>query len=646
MQTGPWRPDETGRADFAERTARSRTRAPRQRALETPADRQRLWLRARVLEVTVVALAAGLLLGFWQLQLVRGEEYSRLADDNQLRQSRVRAARGLILDRHGEVLASNHPSYEVAITREDVADVDAVLQWLSTALDTPVEVLQRRLEAQRDQPAFRPAVVASNVSQQQVVAIEARKREHPGVVVQVTAQRFYPQGNLAAHVLGHVGEISARQLENSPDRFRMGDIIGQNGVEAVYNGDLFGDAGSRLAVVNSVGREIRIVQQEPPAPGMNLVLTIDARLQGEAERLLEGRRGAIVAIDVASGGILTLANAPAFDPNAFAERFSAEDWAALLEDPTRPLQNRALAASLPPGSIFKLAMATAGLEEGVITPDSTFFCPGGKTLYGRFFRCLGQHGSLNVVQAIAYSCNSYFYELGVKLGREKIVAWAERLGLGDATGIDLPEEQDGIVPSDEWLERQRLRFYAGETVSISIGQGRLAVSPLQLAHMASIIGGGFIRPPHLLLRVEESRGERHTSRTYSPVTQPAAFRERTRQTVLAGMRGSVAYGTSGRARLADLAIGGKTGTAQVASSENVAADNADRPEFLRNHAWFVGLAPIDEPRIAVAVFIEHGGSGGGAAAPIGGAFLEAWRRGTDFTDLTDDIPAAVPGGGQ
>lgn len=625
MSPGPWRPDDTGRADGPIR-GRSVHRSPGSRplALETPADRRRLIERVRIVEWMVIGLVLALILGFWHLQMVSGAHYAELATENQLRRTRVRPARGLILDRNGAVLASNHASYEIALIREAMTDEESVLVWLAEVLEVPVDVLRARLESQRSLPRFRPAVVAANVPQDRVVAIEARRREHPGVTVQVVTQRYYPYGAAAAHVLGHVGEVSPRQLDAWGDRFRMGDIVGQQGVERVYNDDLAGSAGTRLAVVNSVGREMRTLQQDPPEPGETVVLTLDIALQQRVEELFAGHRGAAVVLDVATGGILALASAPAFDPNAFAVRFSAEEWSALLRDEAKPLSNRALLASLPPGSVFKLVIATAGLEEGVIGPDTTFFCPGGKTLYGRFFACLGQHGSLDVVNALAYSCNSFFYELGVNLGRERIVKWAQRLGFGDLTGIDLPDEQPGLVPSDEWLERAGRRFYAGETVSIAIGQGLLTVSPLQAAQMAAVVATGLVREPHVLARVEESSGDHFGGRSYMPVARPAEFTERTRQLVVRGMAGSVAYGSSRRARLDTVAVGGKTGTAQVAAAGNVARNDEDRRFELRNHAWFVAVAPIDDPQVALVVFLEHGGSGGRNAAPIGGEILATY----------------------
>ncbi len=641
--TGPYRPGDVERTQSLIAASRSLHRTlPNPVALEREEDRARLIGRVRVIEGVVVALVLVLLLGFWNLQIVHGARYTKLASENLLRNTRVRPARGLVLDRNGRILAANTASYELALIRELVHDEEAVLAWLATVAQAPISTLRARLETQRHHPPFRPVVVASGLTQSQVVRVEARRREYPGVLVQVSPQRYYPLGTSAAHVLGHVGEISPRQLERWDDRYRMGDVVGQLGIEGTYNGDLQGFAGSKLAVVNNVGREIRMLEQYPPEPGHTVILTLDADLQLRVEELLAGRRGAVVALDVNTGGILALASSPAFDPNAFAKRFSAQEWQALVQDPARPLQNRALGANLPPGSPFKIVMAVAGLEEGFITSDTTYFCPGGKTLYGRFFRCLGQHGEVNVVQALAYSCNSFFYELGVKLGRERIVRWARRLGLGDATGIDLPDEQDGIIPSDEWLARMGYRFDPGETVSISIGQGRLAASPLQMAHMAATVSSGFVRPPHLLFRVEVSSGGGHGARTHTPSTRPAEFRETTRRTVLRGMQGSAQYGTSRRAGLESIRIGGKTGTAQVASTGNVAEDDEDRPEHLRNHAWFVGVAPIDNPEIAIAVYLEHGGSGGRNTAPVGGQVL-AYYFGVPPSEVSyQEIPVAPP----
>lgn len=627
MSLGPWRPDDAGRVGRATRQARSVHRAPKlgPRALERASDRQRLLARVRVLEWTAAAVTVVLLLGFWQIQIVRGAEWTARAEANQHRTSRVRPARGLILDRNNEILATNQASYEVAIIREAIDDLDAELRYLAATLDAPVTLLEQRLDARRGVPRFRPVVLASDVDPAVVVRLQARRREHPGIVVQIEPRRHYPLGTTAAHVLGSVGEVSPGQLTDWGDPYRMGDIVGQQGVEGVYNDELAGLPGERYAMVNSVGREVTVLREDAAHPGETVVLTIDAALQARAEELLAGRRGAVVVLNARTGGILTMASAPTFDPALFAARFSLEEWDALQSDPLKPLQNRALQVAHAPGSIFKIVMATAGLEEGVIDRNTTYFCPGGRTFYGRFFGCLGEHGNVSVVQAIAYSCNSFFYELGVKLGRERIVKWAERFGLGAETGVDLPNEQGGIVPSDAWLATRRDPYYPGETVSLAIGQGPLAVSPLQQAHLAATAATGFVHQPHLLLQVEASAaGQSQRGFDFEPQTRPATFSDSTRQLILRGMAGSVAYGTSRRASIEGVQVGGKTGTAQVASADRVAEEDADRPEHLRNHAWFVAVAPIDDPEIAIAVFMEHGGSGGAVASPIGGQLLAAY----------------------
>ena len=589
-------------------------------ALETPQDRERLERRLWVLEWGVVVAVTSLLLGFWQLQAVQSAQYRAQADANRLEQFRLPPARGLILDRNGVVLAENRPAYAVAVVREDIDDLAVELTWLASALAQPVEEITARLERYRNWPRFRPVVIADDVAQSTVIRIEARRREHPGVVVQVLPRRDYPDGASAAHLLGYVGEITSDQLQAWAGDYRMGDIVGQSGLERMYTDELAGSSGWRRAVVNSIGREMVTLEEEPPHPGLNVQLTLDSQLQGRIVELMEGRRGAVVVLGVDTGDVLALVSVPAFDPNSFAARFTQQQWTELSEDPAKPLRNRALAAELPPGSIFKLVMATAGLEEGVISRSSTFFCPGGKQAYGRFYNCLGHHGSVNVVEAIAQSCNTFFYELGMKLGREKIVRWAQAFGLGTATGIDLPQENGGIVPSDEWLASRGLRFYPGETVSLAIGQGRLAVSPLQLAHLAATGVTGFRIQPHLLLGVEDSSfGGQGRAPAVTP--RAAEFSEQTRRMLLEGMTASVARGTSRRAGNAYLSIGGKTGTAQVAAASRAGETFESTPEHLRDHAWFVGVAPADNPQVAIAVYLEHGGSGGREAVPLGGQIL-------------------------
>jgi penicillin-binding protein 2 len=625
---GPWRPDSSGDSSGSRKRplfrrgggGRSET------TLESPLMRNRLTGRLHVAEGVVILMVTLLLFGFWRLQVVHASHYLELAENNRRRNLVVRAPRGLIADRNGSLLAANRPAFNVAIVREEVEDRETTLQWLAGVLGETTEVLRERLDQRRiGIPVFQPVVIADDIDQALVSAIEARSLEHPGVIIQPEHKRQYPKGLVAAHILGQVGEINRDQLDAwEPGRYRAGDVVGQNGIERVYNGALAGRAGDQQVQVNSAGRTVRVVNQVPPQPGNALTLTLDLPLQQHAEALLEGKKGAIVVLDVDTGGVLALASAPTYDPNMFARRIPRGEWAALTNDAARPLHNRALQSSFPPGSIFKLLVAVAGLERGAITPQTTVNCAGGGNYYGRYFRCNAVHGTVDLESAIGRSCNVYFYDIGEKIGRDPIVEVALRYGLGSRTGIDLLEEGSGILPTDEWVAQYSRdgRWYPGETIGLAIGQGPIDTTPLQLAHMAATLATGVSITPHLIAGAEDPAGR------VLPVDQPTREDVRLipahREAILRGMSASVnKQGTSRRAHNPDIEFGGKTGTAQVASSD-AAGPEEDRPEQLRSHAWFVGIAPIDNPEVAIAVFIEHGVGGGIAAAPVAGEVLTAY----------------------
>ncbi len=650
---GPWRPDSKPGA------TRSRLRLhwpggggqEGTTTLESPAVRNRIDLRLRLTQAAVLFAVTLLLLGFWRLQVVHAPHYRELAENNRRRDELVRAPRGLITDRNGYLLAANRPAYNVTMVREEVTDRASTLDWLSTVLNQSVRELEDRLASQRGIPSFRPVVVAEDVSMAIVASIEARGREYPGVLIQPEQKRYYPEATLAAHVLGHVGEITRPQLDSwERDRFHLGDIVGQNGIESVHNDALAGWAGERNVVVNSAGRTVRVLDQVPPDPGKTLVLTLDARLQADAEAQLADKRGAVVVLNVETGGVLALASSPTFDPNIFAARFSRTQWESLVNDPADPLQNRALQSHYPPGSIYKLVMAVAGLERGIINPQTSVFCPGGRTIYGHYYGCLaGGHGRVSLQSAIGRSCNVYFYELGRQLGREAIVEASQRFGLGARTGIDLPNEDAGTLPTDEWLGANRDgRWYPGETIVLSIGQGPIDTTPIQLAKIVAMLGSGLQVEPHLVLREEEAavsslRAGVDQGARPSAVPTPVQVSAAHRHLVLDGMWAVVNdNGTGWRARNPDVPFGGKTGTAQVASRA-LTGPEEDRPEQLRNHAWFVGLAPVNDPEIAIAVLIEHGGGGGLAAAPVGGHVMSTYFA---LQAGTDDAIAQSPDGSE
>jgi len=630
---GPWRPDSPGDSSGSRRRPllRRRRRSGGETTLESPVIRNRLTGRLHVAEGIVILLVTMLLLGFWRLQIVHAGHYRELAENNRRRNIVVRSPRGLMTDRNGLLLAANRPAFNVAIVREELEDREATLAWLAEVLGESAEKLDERLNERRGTPIFQPVVIAGDVDRAIVPAIEARSREFPGVLIQPEHKRYYPKGLVAAHALGYVGEISREQLDAwDADRYRMGDIVGKLGLERVHNDSLSGRAGEEQLFVNSAGRTVQVLNQKAPEPGNTLTLTLDLALQQQAEALLEGKKGAIVVIDVNTGGVLALASAPAFDPNMFAGRFSSSDWDALTSDPAKPMQNRALQSAYPPGSIFKLMMAVAGLENGVITPETTTYCRGGGTYFGQWRAChlAGGHGNVNLREAIRRSCNVYFYDIGEKLGRDarnKILDVAQRYGLGARSGIDLLNEGRGLLPTDEWVAESSAdgRWYPGETIGLAIGQGPITTTPLQLAHMAAILATGVNITPHLVYSEQESTAAATLTTPLVP-RRSVQLSDYHREVILDGMWAVVNENGSGwRARNPGIAIGGKTGSAQVVSLA-AAGPEEDRPEQFRNHAWFVGIAPTDNPQVAISVLVEHGQSGGAAAAPLAGQVLKAY----------------------
>ncbi|MCH7824620.1 MAG: penicillin-binding protein 2 [Acidobacteria bacterium] len=629
---GPWRPESSPKSTGARRRPifRRDPGAPDEVTLESPIVRSRLLSRVRVAEGVVILMVMLLLFGFWRLQVVHAAHYRELADNNRHRNIIVRAPRGLITDRNDLLLAANRAAFNVAIVREELDDRDATLEWLAGVLGVTPDMLRERLDRRKQGiPVFQPVVIAGDIDAALVAAIEARSLEYPGVLIQPEHKRHYPKGRVAAHVMGYVGEINAAQLASwEQGRYRMGDIVGKLGLERVHEGRLSGFAGDEEIIVDSVGRTVRVLNQIPPEPGNTLTLTLDLLLQQQAEALLEGKKGAIVMLDVNTGGVLALASAPTFDPNMFARRFSQAEWNAVTNDLARPLQNRALQSAYPPGSIFKLMMAVAGLENGIITPETTVTCTGGGTYYRQYRSCNAVHGKVSLESAIGRSCNVYFYELGAKLSRQQIIEVAQRFGLGARTGIDLLNEGTGILPTDEWVSQapppRDGNWYPGETIGLSIGQGPIDTTPLQLAQMAATLATGVRITPHLVETVENAAGREIEM---APRNQPVDINLSPyhRAAILSGMRAAThpVTGTARRAANPDYDFGGKTGTAQVASAA-AAGPEGDRPEELRNHAWFVGIAPVDAPEIAIVVFIEHGGSGGVAAAPLAGLLMTAY----------------------
>ena len=579
-----------------------------------------------VLRSAVVLAFLALVVAFWLLQVAQHEKYLQLAENNHQRTLSLSAPRGVVFDRDGRVLIQNRSSLNISIAREQVDDLDTTLSLLAKIADVPLSTLQSVVQRHRRAPVFRPLVLIRDASLAQVAAVSARSLELPGLFVQQLPIRFYPGGEVAAHLFGYVGEVSDAQLE-MPEfaAVRSGAVVGKSGIERTYNRLLMGQDGVRRVVVDSIGREIETIGERVPIEGRQLQLTLDYDLQVAAEDAFRsaGFNGAAVVLDPRSGEILTLVSRPAYDPNLFALGIDSDEWNALNRDGHRPLSNRALRGRYSPGSTFKIAMAVAGLEEGVVTPDFRVSCHGGGTFYGRFYRCHATHGTVDMREALEKSCNTYFYSLGEKLQIDQIYKWATALGLGGFTGVDLPYEVRSLMPSTAWKhERRGEPWYPGETISVAIGQGPVSVTPISLAvMMATVANGGTRVTPHLLKALNEGDG-------FVPVARPVA-RSRvaldpvTLQTVTEGLWYVVnRAGTGRRGRVAGRDVMGKTGTAQVISLQGrLAAGDTSRD--LRDHGWFVFAAPAGAPELAGVVFGEHN-EHGYLSAPIARHILETY----------------------
>jgi penicillin-binding protein 2 len=588
-----------------------------------PEDRRKLVGRLIVVQYLVIVTFVVLALAFWYFQVVQHQKFAELAENNHQRNLGLRAPRGVIFDRGTTVLVENRDSYVISIVRDlnrergrtVTRDLNETGKRLAKLLGVDEAVPREAIRRHRSAPSYQPIPVVEDASLAQVAAVMAHRYDMPEVIVERVPTRRYPE-SMAAHLFGYVAEATEAQLAR--DGYRSGDLVGQAGFERVYNRVLMGTDGAKRVVVNSVGREIRTLEEVPPSEGRRVRLTIDYDVQRAAEDAFRelGYVGAAVVLEPNTGEVLAYVSLPAYDPNAFAGGIDRATWAALNSDPLKPLQDRAIQGRYSPGSTFKMAVAAAALEEGIITPDFTVTCHGGADFYGRYFHCWkkGGHGTVDLRHAIEQSCDTYFYTLGKMVGVDKINKWATRLGLGVKSGIDLPNEVTGLVPSSEW---KRLRFkepwYPGETISVAIGQGQVSVTPVSMAvYMAALGNGGRRVTPHLLLAVDEGDGWK-PART-PEVQGEAGLKPETINAIEDGMWMVVnAGGTGGNARIPGYDVSGKTGTAQVISLEGAKALKGRTDLDLRDNGWFVFNAPRGNPEIAGAVFTEHGEHGTNAA---------------------------------
>ncbi len=558
-----------------------------------------------IFQYATVVLFLFLISGFWRLQVANPDYYKERAEENRIKSMPILAPRGRILDRDGRVIVDNHASFTLILTRENLKEEH--LKPIAEGLDLDLGDLQEIVRRYRTRPKYEFIRLKEEMTPADLAFVDSHRDFFPELEISEAQHRMYPQNGMMAHLLGYTGAISLQELDTAEfAKYKPGDVIGKFGVERQYNDTLMGIDGQRQVEVDNRGQVRHVYATPTPSvPGKDLRLTIDLDLQAVAELARDGKNGAVVAMDPRSGEILAMVSRPTFDPNKFSAHISARDLKELTDNPDKPFFNRAIQAAQAPGSTFKPIMALAALETGTIDENFTVHCPGGANFYGRYYRCHLKtgHGAVALHKGIVQSCDTYFYTVGNKMGIDDIAQYADMVGYGHATGIDLPHEAQGVVPSPAWaIHTQGRKWYAGDTISVSIGQGALTVTPLQMARAISglAMGGVWHRP-----RVVKEQPDKPTEWPLNPQYV---------KDVVDGMYGVVNEGgTGGRAWLPNIEVCGKTGTAQIASADFVKAAGGGRD--LRDNAWFVGFAPRNAPEILVVALFEHGAEGP-LAAPI------------------------------
>jgi penicillin-binding protein 2 len=570
----------------------------------------KLHMSQYVVAIVMLVLCAWL----WRLQILGADSYRVLAEQNRIRKVPVLAPRGRIFDREGRILVDNYPSVSCYLLREQQRNLEADLPLIAAGLHIPVEQIQGTLRHFQYAAKYQPIPLKADITPDEQAFIEAHRNELPELETLEEQRRLYPKDGFAAHLIGYVGEVSENDLNNSKyAAYEPGDVVGKSGVEEAYDEILRGTDGSRDIVVNSHGKEVGQMGQELATPGQDLRLTIDLDLQMAAEKALEGKNGAIVAMDPHTGEILAMVSRPAFDPNEFAVRLSSTYWKSIMDNPSHPMMNKAIQAQVAPGSTFKVIMTMAGLQEN-IAQDMKVSCNGGATFYGHFFGCDRHHGYVDIHNALPYSCDTFYYTLANKLGIDNIARYAGSVGIGQKTGIDLPDEQAGILPSEQWkLKTQHDKWYAGETISVGIGQGATEVTPLQLARaLSGIASGGVLVRPHVVFEDELKPDELAAIQSTYPGSgrKTIPLTAQNWETITDDMANVLSpIGTAAEAHLAGVDFAGKTGTADVISGR---AKNSSDKSTIPN-AWFVGMTPRRNPDIVVAVLWEHGYWGNNSA---------------------------------
>ncbi|MFH1097187.1 MAG: penicillin-binding protein 2 [Candidatus Desantisbacteria bacterium] len=573
------------------------------------------FLKQRLMAITVMVLILFgiLMLRLTYLQIIKGGYFRNISENNRIRLIPIAASRGMIFDRNGEILAIDEPSFDISIIQLGLSknNIEKSLSNLSKLLDINIEEAKNSIKKKHNRP-FEPAVIVSDVDRITLAEVAERTPDLPGVIIQVTPKRNYLHGELCAHLLGYLGEINQKELKVRKN-YKSGEWIGKSGVESVYDSYLKGVNGGKQIEVDVRGRQLQVLGKREPVPGNNLFLSIDAKMQQIAYDALENNCGAVVVVNPQNGELLACVSRPSFDANMFLHRMNALEATALFSDPRHPLLNRATQAQYSPGSVFKIVVAIAALENNVIRQEDNIECKGTYEIGKQKFNCYQKekHGIVGIIDAITLSCNVYFYQLGYKLGVSRINEFAKKFGFGKPTGIDLLSEKTGLMPTPAWKEKVlKTDWYTGDTINLSIGQGYALVTPLQMANLLAIVAnGGQVYRSHLVARMVSSSGK--VTHFNPDIMDIVPMSVQTKEILHKALEAVVSRGTGQKAMLWNMRVAGKTGT-----SQNPQGDD---------HAWFVCFAPVEDPKVAIAVIVEHGGKGGAVAAPIARKILQYVR---------------------
>jgi len=580
-----------------------------------------------------------ILFRFFYLQIMHGHTYREKSEQNRIRVREIPPLRGIIKDRNGEPLATNKPSFSLCVIPREIANTEKFLIDLNKIIPLDIDASLKAIKIGSQRAPFRQVCIKRNMTRDELATIETFRFNLSEVLISVEPRRNYINGTMASHILGYLGEVTEEQLKNNVfPKAKRGDFIGKSGVEYQCEKQLAGEPGGMQVEVDAVGRVIEIMSSKPSKSGEDVFLTLDANLQRFSESIFEEHSGAIVAMDPMNGKILALVSYPAFDPNLFIRGISHKEWQELISSKDHPLQNKASSGQYPPGSIFKIIVGLAALEEKAVTPQTSFFCSGSFSFGDSNYNCWNKrgHGNMKLYDAIVESCDVYFYEVGRRLGVDIIAKYAYAFGMGSPTGFDAGLERNGLVPSKEWKEKRfGTPWQVGETISTAIGQSYILITPLQAAcFMSAVFNGGMLYAPRVIEHIEK---DRQNSVPFSPqLNATIQIKSENMELMKDALAATVnsPRGTGKNAKIDHIEVAGKTGTAQVVSLEAVKAykDEALIPKRFRDHAWFVATAPKNDPKITVAILVEHGGGGGRIAAPIANKIINAYFEQNNLKD--------------